>query len=531
MDADKTCNAEFNQQQGSFSLSVAKVGPNNVTSVPAGISCLACNTTFAAGTTVVLTAVAEPGWQFLGWGNCGCSGTGTCTVVMDANKHCFADFGRIGLFVNVNTGSDTGSVNDCRNENNPCKTITHALTQTTGNEFIHVFAGTYNNTNETFPLQLKPGTTLNCEGANHTTVIDADAGDPYQDAIHGAAGAKIMGCRVISDDDETAIDDQGSQITVDNCMLQGGGSPYDGNVGLYLMANSTVTNSDIRGFDGGANGEGPGIYIDDASPTITGSTITQNDVGVSVNGTSLPLINGNSIFCNNDVDLKNDTLSAINVQNNSWDNNPPVIITDTWCDQSGEDICNMGGALANYTGNSVAPGACSASGKWFWASGTGAPTARASHTAVWTGSEMIVWGGYDGSGAPPTGLLNTGGRYDPVADTWLPTDTTPSQVPTARSEHTAVWSGTEMIVWGGSCALRCYLNDGARYDPVTDQWRAMAASPLGLLARENHTAVWSGTEMIVWGGMTLGSQTNTGGRYTPPGGAGLGSWIRWIKCC
>ena len=27
---------------------------------------------------------------------------------------------------------------------------------------------------------------------------------------------------------------------------------------------------------------------------------------------------------------------------------------------------------------------------------TGAPTARAIHTAVWTGSEMIVWGGYNG---------------------------------------------------------------------------------------------------------------------------------------
>jgi hypothetical protein len=30
-------------------------------------------------------------------------------------------------------------------------------------------------------------------------------------------------------------------------------------------------------------------------------------------------------------------------------------------------------------------------------SATGAPAARYQHTAVWTGSEMIVWGGYGGT--------------------------------------------------------------------------------------------------------------------------------------
>ena len=34
------------------------------------------------------------------------------------------------------------------------------------------------------------------------------------------------------------------------------------------------------------------------------------------------------------------------------------------------------------------------------------------HTAVWTGSEMIVWGGFDG------GYLNDGGRYNPAANSW-----------------------------------------------------------------------------------------------------------------
>ena len=45
-------------------------------------------------------------------------------------------------------------------------------------------------------------------------------------------------------------------------------------------------------------------------------------------------------------------------------------------------------------------------------SATNAPSARFRHTAVWTGTEMIVWGGQ---------LINTGGRYDPATDSWKPT--------------------------------------------------------------------------------------------------------------
>ncbi len=38
-----------------------------------------------------------------------------------------------------------------------------------------------------------------------------------------------------------------------------------------------------------------------------------------------------------------------------------------------------------------------------------APDARFGHTAVWTGSEMIIWGGYDGSND-----FNTGYKYNPA---------------------------------------------------------------------------------------------------------------------
>ena len=78
---------------------------------------------------------------------------------------------------------------------------------------------------------------------------------------------------------------------------------------------------------------------------------------------------------------------------------------------------------------------------WTDTSTTNAPAARASHTAVWTGSEMIVWGGYGGS------YLNTGGRYDPSTDSWAAIST--GNAPFPRGGNTAVWTGSEMIVWGG----------------------------------------------------------------------------------
>ena len=141
---------------------------------------------------------------------------------------------------------------------------------------------------------------------------------------------------------------------------------------------------------------------------------------------------------------------------------------------------------------------------WRSTSTTSAPSGRNMHTAVWTGSEMLVWGG---SGSSP--YLNDGGRYDPSTDTW--TLITATDAPSARWAHTAVWTGSEMLVWGGYGGS--YFNDGRRYDPASDTWSVVSTTnaPSG---RYYHTAVWSGSEMIVWGGYDS-SFLDTGGRYDP----------------
>ena len=136
----------------------------------------------------------------------------------------------------------------------------------------------------------------------------------------------------------------------------------------------------------------------------------------------------------------------------------------------------------------------------------GVPSAREFHTAVWTGSKMIIWGGF----ANPT-YLNTGGQYDPEGDSWTATAITPG-VPSERSSHTAVWTGSKMIVWGGGVS-GTNVNTGAQYDPLGDAWTTTAITPGVPSGRSSHAAVWTGSRMIVWGGSGLSAYTNTGGQW------------------
>jgi N-acetylneuraminic acid mutarotase len=143
---------------------------------------------------------------------------------------------------------------------------------------------------------------------------------------------------------------------------------------------------------------------------------------------------------------------------------------------------------------------------WTAVSETQAPSPRESHTAVWTGSLMVIWGG-----ATDSSELNTGGRYDPATDTWTVTSTGNALEP--RYEHTAVWTGSLMVVWGGGTGSS-YFDNGARYDPATDTWSTMSTDQAPS-ARWVHTAAWTGNVMVIWGGHTGSSTLDTGGRYDP----------------
>ncbi|HLL64748.1 MAG TPA: hypothetical protein VK453_03260 [Micromonosporaceae bacterium] len=93
----------------------------------------------------------------------------------------------------------------------------------------------------------------------------------------------------------------------------------------------------------------------------------------------------------------------------------------------------------------------------------------------------------------------------------------------ARQDVSAVWTGSQFLVWGGRSVTEDAMNyhaDGASYDPTAKTWRKLPASPLS--ARAGHQAIWTGTEMIVWGGRGTSPEfpDRDGAAYHP----GTGRW-------
>ena len=96
-------------------LAVSKggTGSGTVTSDPPGIDCGAtCAYGFAVGMPVELTAAADAGSMFAGWGEA-CSGSGACTVTMDGAKSVTATFESCTVVISGQTFSVTETIESC----------------------------------------------------------------------------------------------------------------------------------------------------------------------------------------------------------------------------------------------------------------------------------------------------------------------------------------------------------------------------------------------------------------------------------
>jgi hypothetical protein len=92
MSADQTVGATFTPVAVTRTLDVSVGGAGSVVSDPAGIACPdSCSATFADGASVTLTATADDGSTFTGWGGA-CSGNAGCTVTMNADQSVTATF-------------------------------------------------------------------------------------------------------------------------------------------------------------------------------------------------------------------------------------------------------------------------------------------------------------------------------------------------------------------------------------------------------------------------------------------------------
>ena len=142
---------------------------------------------------------------------------------------------------------------------------------------------------------------------------------------------------------------------------------------------------------------------------------------------------------------------------------------------------------------------------WQPMTSVGAPAARAWHSAIWTGSEMIIWGGQSEH------EVADGAAYDPLEDRWRKISS--KAAPRARVEHSACWDGSRMLVWSGVTEERSFT-DGASYDPERDAWTPIPAAPLPF-GRRSHAAHLIGGRLLIWGGINGGSVLGDGAIYEP----------------
>jgi hypothetical protein len=141
------------------------------------------------------------------------------------------------------------------------------------------------------------------------------------------------------------------------------------------------------------------------------------------------------------------------------------------------------------------------------------PESRYGATAVWDGTEALFIGGtLAGAHAPSAGTV----AFNPATGQWrrLPA------MESSRSLFAVAWTGRQVLVWGGvtgSPQDGKIPPHGVAYDPAANKWSALPLAPLR--GRVEPTAVWTGTQMIVWGGTIPGAQYTpaTDGAFYQPG--------------
>ncbi len=114
LSSNQIVSATYTPNATTYTLNVANGGNGTVTSLPAGIDCNTdCTEVYTAGNTITLTATPVLGYQFDGWSDAGCSGTGTCVFDINSDVTVSASFSVITVPTCDNKGVifDTNGTN------------------------------------------------------------------------------------------------------------------------------------------------------------------------------------------------------------------------------------------------------------------------------------------------------------------------------------------------------------------------------------------------------------------------------------
>lgn len=133
---------------------------------------------------------------------------------------------------------------------------------------------------------------------------------------------------------------------------------------------------------------------------------------------------------------------------------------------------------------------------------------RLFEVTIWTGTELVVWGGCDASILQcddlGRGIFTDGIAYDPPADEWRELAPSPL-VPGIHPK--GVWTGSEVLIYAGTASSE-HGPTAAAYNPSTDTWRPLPDPPMA--PRRYATAAWTGQLFVLWGGSRLGTEIEFG---------------------
>ncbi len=343
--------------------------------------------------------------------------------------------------------------------------------------------------------------------------IDLSGPDPLTTKVLGMVSADTKYVRIFSDSDcevqigsGTGAEFESPGISVN---IDVPGRQYDFYAQAFDLAGNASACTRVYGYTDGAT-----TVSDHWSRSLASTPITERSHHSAVwTGSSMIIWGGIEGQAENTIHQTN-TGAIYDPDNDTW---KPTSLLNAPAKRYGHSAVWTGKKMIVWGGNQSTRDGASydpETNTWAAISTTDAPMPRYGHTAIWTGTKMIIWGGMDGD---TDGATDSGYAYDPENDAWSAISMT--NAPTARTAHTAVWTGTKMIIWGG-WNLTAATNTGAIYDPATDAWTTISSATVPE-ARYDHTAVWTGSQMIVWGGRISNPATplqaplGSGGAFDP----------------
>jgi hypothetical protein len=231
---------------------------------------------------------------------------------------------------------------------------------------------------------------------------------------------------------------------------------------------------------------------------------------------------------------------AIDLGHGRWSTVPLAPLGGRWAAVTawtGHELLVWGGAASHEpyraTDQVFATGAAYDPARHRWRKLAPAPISpRAAAASVWTGHELIVWGGFDDITSAHPHAVSDGASYDPTTDSW---SLLPAALLAARAAPIATWTGNRMILLGGRPAAGPFLyTDGAAYDPATRTWTPIPApvDPLGrkitwtnAVATDHGVLAWAGwTERLDLAGR-MGSYRGGGDMFSYDPASSLWTYV------